>query len=307
MNVIRPPQPVDYAQLFLLGAVWGSAFLCIDIALTSLAPMTVAATRIVIGGAVLMAVVLAMRIPIPTDPRTLGLLTVISALNTALPFFLISWGQQFIDAGRAAILMSFGPFVALTLGHVLTADDRMTAQKLVGVALGFVGVATLIGWDVVLGQTSGAVGQLAVIGAASCYALAGALSRHVGHVPPLANAGVVLALASVYTVPLALVMDRPWTVPLPAAEVLIAVGFLGVMPTALCYVLRFQLIRAAGATFMSQVSYLVPVFGVLWSWVFLAQVPAVGAFVALALILAGIAVSRFPRRRLPFGLASPRP
>lgn len=306
MNAIRPPQPIDYGQLFILGAVWGSAFLCIDIALTSLAPMTLAATRIVIGGVVLMAVVLAMRIPIPRDGRTWGLLTVISVLNTALPFFLISWGQQFIDAGRAAILMSFGPFVALTLAHFLTADDRMTGQKLIGVALGFVGVATLIGWDVLLGETRGVIGQLAVVGAASCYAFAGALSRHVSHVAPLANAGIVLALAAVYSVPLALVMDQPWTGPVPTTDVLIAVGFLGVMPTALCYVLRFQLIRAAGATFMSQVSYLVPVFGVLWGWVFLAQVPAVSAFIALALILTGIAISRFPRQRLPSGLTSPR-
>lgn len=307
MNTIRTPQSIDYVQLFILGAVWGSAFLCIDIALTSLSPLTIAASRIIIGGTVLMACIAVMRIPIPKDARTWGLLTVISALNTAMPFFLISWGQQFIDPGRTAILMSFGPFVALTLGHFLTADDRLTAQKLIGVILGFVGVVTLIGWDLVLGQTSGVMGQFAVVGAASCYAVAGALSRRVSHVPPLSNAALVLVLAAVYTVPVALLLDAPFAGPMPPVDVWVALAFLGVMPTALCYVMRFELIRVVGATFLSQVSYLVPVFGVFWAWVFLAQTPAVSAIVALGLILGGIAVSRFPRHRRPFARGADAP
>ncbi len=291
MSPIRQPTSIDTTRLFALGAIWGSAFLCIEIALTGFAPLTLAAGRITLAA---IALAFAMRLAglrLPTDPRTLGLLTVIGFFNTALPFVLISWGQQHIDSAMAAILMATGPFVALILSHVFTGDDRLTLPKLAGMLLGFAGVAVLVGVDALTGARAGVYGQLAVMGAAACYALSGVLTRRVAHVAPLANAATVLFTSAIYMIPLALLVDRPWQVT-PDREAVLALVFLGLMPTGLAYLLRFQIIIAVGATFMSQVSYLVPLFAVLWGWLFLSEVPATSGWIALGLILVGINISR---------------
>ena len=302
MPPIRQPTTIDTARLFALGAIWGSAFLCIEIALTGFTPLTLATGRIVLAAAALaIAVRLAGR-RLPADPRTLGLLAVIGFFNTALPFVLISWGQQHIDSAMAAILMATGPFVALILSHLFTGDDRLSLPKVAGMVLGFAGVAVLVGLDALAGAKAGVLGQLAVMGAAACYALSGVLTRRVAHVPPLVNAATVLITATVYMVPLALLVDRPWQA-MPGGEALLALGFLGLVPTGLAYLLRFQIITAVGATFMSQVSYLVPLFAVFWAWLFLSEVPSVGGWAALALILIGINISRLrgPRAAEPAG------
>ena len=285
MSPIRQPTAIDTVRLFALGAIWGSAFLCIEIALTGFAPLTLAAGRIVLAATRLAGV------PLPADPRTLGLLTVIGFFNTALPFVLISWGQQHIDSAMAAILMAVGPFVALILSHLFTGDDRLTWPKLAGMLMGFSGVVVLVGVDVLAGAGAGVLGQLAVIGAAACYALSGVLTRRVAQVAPLASAALVLITGAVYMVPLALAVDRPWQ-STPPGQAWLALGFLGLFPTGLAYLLRFQIITAVGTTFMSQVSYLVPLFAVLWGWLFLSEVPSLSGWVALGLILGGITVSR---------------
>ena len=291
MPPIRQPAAIDTARLLSLGAIWGSAFLCIEIALTGFAPLTLAAGRIALAALALIMATRLAGIRLPTDARTLRLLAVIGFFNTALPFVLISWGQQHIDSAMAAILMATGPFVALILSHLFTRDDRLTLPKLAGMLMGFAGVALLVGIDAVAGAKAGVLGQLSVMGAAACYALSGVLTRRVAHVPPLANAATVLITATLYMVPLALLVDRPWQAA-PGLEAVLALVFLGLLPTGLAYLLRFQIIAAVGATFMSQVSYLVPLFAVLWGWLFLSEIPATSGWVALALILAGINVSR---------------
>ncbi len=291
MPPIRQPTTIDTARLFALGAIWGSAFLCIEIALTGFAPLTLAAGRIALAAVALAVAVRLAGQHLPFHPRTLGLLTVIGFFNTALPFVLISWGQQHIDSAMAAILMAIGPFVALILSHLFTGDDRLTLPKIAGMLLGFAGVAVLVGIDAIAGAKATVLGQLSVMGAAACYALSGVLTRRVAHVPPLANAATVLLTATVYMVPLALLVDRPW-LSMPGGPALMALAFLGLFPTGLAYLLRFQIITAVGATFMSQVSYLVPLFAVLWGWLFLAEIPSAGGWAALGLILLGINISR---------------
>lgn len=296
MPPIRQPTSVDTARLFALGAIWGSAFLCIEIALTGFAPMTLAAGRIVMAALALAIATRLAGVPLPTDIRTLGLLTVIGFFNTALPFVLISWGQQHIDSAMAAILMATGPFVALILSHLFTGDDRLTWPKVAGMLLGFSGVMVLVGVDVLAGAKASVMGQLAVMGAAACYALSGVLTRRVAHVAPLASAAMVLITGAVYMVPLALAIDRPWQ-SMPNGSAWLALGFLGLFPTGFAYLLRFQIITKVGATFMSQVSYLVPLFAVLWGWLLLSEIPSASGWIALGLILVGITISRMRRSR----------
>jgi len=298
MQPIRKSTGADLARLVLLGAIWGSSFLCIDIALTGLPPTTIVASRLLLGALVLVTIVWHRRSPLPTDIRIWGLLVVIGFLNTALPFMLISWGQQFISGGRSAILMAAGPFLVLLMSHQWTRDDRLTMPKVAGMLLGFAGVALLVGYDAVIGSSESLIGQLAVVGAAACYATSAILTRFVASVPPLVNSAIVLATAACYMVPTALWVDDSWGLQ-PAASPLLAVLWLGLFPTALAYLLRFQIIQTVGATFMSQVSYLVPPFAILWGWLILSQVPPGRAWIALALILGGLYVSRLGTRRQP--------
>jgi drug/metabolite transporter (DMT)-like permease len=294
---IRAATGRDTFKLVCLGAIWGSAFLCIELALESFSPLAIAALRTVLAAGLLLGVAFAAGLSLPRARRDWALLAVLGLFNATLPFLLISWGQRSIDAGTAAILMGTGPFVALLLNHAFTADDRLTWPKLAGVALGFAGMAGLVGLEgVASGDTDVLLGQLAVVAAACCYAFSGFLTRHLSHLDPRVSAGSVLLTAAVCLLPAALVLDPPWRIaPTPGA--LAALVFLGLMSSGLAYLLRFQLIRDTGATFMSQVSYLVPVFGVFWAWLFLGQVPGEAAWLALALVLIGIDLSRLWRRR----------
>lgn len=300
MIPIRPATPADVARLFLLGAVWGSSFLCVEIALEGLTPLSIAAGRIGFG---MVALTTALRLAgqsLPRDLRTWRLLILAGLFNTTLPFLLIGWGQQHITAGRAAILLAAGPFLALTLSHFLTRDDRLTVAKCAGLVLGFGGVVVLVGFDALTGAADSVIGQASVVAAAACYSIAGLLSRRLGHVPALANAAGVLIAASLYMVPLALVVDRPWRFALDG-ETVLAVLFLGLVPTGIAYVLRFKLLIAVGLTFMTQVSYLIPLFAVFWAWLFLSEVPGPAGWLALVLILLGIAVSRLGPRATAAG------
>ena len=296
MQSIRDPTTADYGRLLLVGAIWGSAFLCIEIALTGLPPVTIAASRIAIGALVLALVAWHRGITLPAGSRTWALLILIGFLNSALPFLLISWGQQSIPSARSAILMGSGPFLVLWLSHLTTRDDRLTGHKIGALLLGFTGVATLVGYDAMRGDTASLMGQVAVIGAAACYGISSVLARWIATVPALTSSTIVLASAACYMVPAALLIDRPWTLQ-PQPSALLALLFLGLFPTALAYLLRFQIIRDTGATFMSQVSYLVPLFAVFWGWLFLAQIPPARAWFALLLIFAGVYLSQHRKQR----------
>ena len=173
---------------------------------------------------------------------------------------------------------------------------RLTWQKLAGVMLGFAGMAMLVGLEGLLGGRTTLIGQLAVLAASFCYSLSALLTRKLSHLDSRVSAGAVLLTAGLYLVPAALLLDPPWRV-VPSGEALAALLFLGVVSSGVAYLLRFQLIKDTGAIYMSQVSYLVPVFGVFWAWLFLGELPSEAAWVALALVLLGINVSRLSRRR----------
>ncbi|MFC1664981.1 DMT family transporter [Pseudomonadota bacterium] len=290
-STIRSPLYSDYLLLFSLGAIWGSAFLCIEMALQDFPPTTMAAARIVLGGLVLALIVLFRGHRLPRAKRDWVLLIIIGLFNSAIPFFLIAWGQQFVSGGSSAILIAAGPFVALIISHFTTNDDRLTFAKVLGLSLGFIGVAVLVGVDVLSGQTDTLLAKLAIIAASSCYAFAATLTRKVAHITPLVGSAAVLCSTACFALPLALWIDQPWKLT-PSPIPIIALLFLCLVPTSLAYLLRFQLILKTGATFMSQVSYLVPLFAVLWAWLFIGEVPGRNAWLALVLILIGIYISR---------------
>lgn len=294
---LRPARPLDYAKLVTMAAIWGSAFMFVAIALEGLPPLAVSSIRVLVGGAVLAAVGMAMGERWPRGGRLWFWIAVVGLLNTALPFSLIALGQQGVAANRAAILMATTPFATLMLSHLFTHDDRISGPKLFGLTLGVSGVILVVGLDALTVGGQSVAGQLAIVGAGCCYAASNVLTRKLSHLPQTLGTAALLVSTAPY---MAVLLAYSWPEVPPADwRPWAAALALGLGPTAVAFLLRFQLIRDVGSTFMSQVGYMVPVSGVLWAWAVLGEVPGLSAIGALVLILAGIRVTQWKRKPAP--------
>ncbi len=287
---LRNPQFSDYIRLLSAAGLWGSSFLLNEIALADFAPVAVASYRIIIATVVVCLVCYAKRLTTVLDRRTLQLFLAIGLLNSVVPFSLIGWGQLRIDSSTTAILLATSPFVTLLMSHYMTTDDRFSWQKLTGLLFGFAGVLVLLGQGFMQGEGS-VGGMLAVVLAAACYSLSSLLIRRLGTQPSLVIVAGTLLASCVVVVPVLLIFFPPWQQAYHAPT-LSALLFLSVGPTAVAYVLRAQIVQLNGAVFMSNVGYLIPLFAVLWGWLFLRQQPSVVLWLALGLILMGVALGQ---------------
>jgi len=278
--------------------MWGSAFLLTKVAVSALPPETVVAGRLVIAAAGLTALVFALGKGLPGGRRHWLFFLAMAVLGNALPFWLISWGQQRIDGGLAGILMAVMPLTTLLLAHVFVAGERLNGARSAGFVLGFLGIVVLMGPEALLELRGGGtvfLSELAVLGGAVCYAVNTIVARRRPDGDPLAAAAAVMLLASAIMVPLALA-GTPVVVAEIPANAAIAVGVLGVVSTALATVVYFRLVSAAGPTFVSLINYLIPLWALLGGMVFLGERPEWSALAALALILSGIALSEVKGR-----------
>jgi len=286
----------DYGLLLLLGAIWGGSFLFIKIAVADIPPVTVAAIRIVLGAAVLAAVAKVHGQRLLDLRRAWRPVLAMGGLGTMLPFVLISWGETHIDSGLAAILMAAVPFSTILLAHVFVHDEPLTWGKVVGVVLGFAGVLVLIGPAALTTLGGETLAQIAVLLATLCYSMNGVIAKKLRHIgSELAGAGMLIA-AAVCVLPLSLLLDRPWQLA-PSWQSLTAVITLGLLCTGVGYLLFFRIIASAGAGFVSLNNFLVPLCGVVWGAIVLGERLEARAFVALLLILAGVAAPRLLLRR----------
>ncbi|WP_026380252.1 DMT family transporter [Afifella pfennigii] len=292
---IRRPGLGDLGLIVLLGFVWGSAFPAIKVAVTAYAPVEVVMLRVGIGFLVMLAWTQMIGAGVPRGTRTWAMLAAMAALNTVVPFFLIAWAEQYIDAGVASLLMGSGPFLALVVSHLTTRDDRLSWPKLIGVALGFSGVLTIIGVEAFSGIGRELTAQLAVFCANLCYVAAGAMIRYVPGVGRETMALGNLACAFLFLVPVALWWGLPPVEPL-SGMTLFAVLWLGVVGTGLSYVLRFHIAASVGYSFMSLASYLMPVAGILISALALGESVSPSVALALLLVLSGFFVARLASR-----------
>ncbi len=292
----RLPNVTDYALLALLGIIWGGSFFLIKIGVATVPPMTLTAARVVIAGIFMLALAAVMRESLPRGWRIWGLIALSGFFGNALPYFLITWGEEKIDSGLAAIIMALMPLSTVLLAHVLIREDRMTPGKVLGVLLGLVGVVVLIGPAKLAALGEGTVRQLAVAAAALSYSLNAVVTRFmVGHPRHGLVAAVMLASVALIVPPALLHDDIAGLAPTPAS--LWAILVLAIVQTALGTILMLVIVVRQGATFFSQINFVVPLTGVAWGYLALGEVPAPAAIAALALILSGIAVARAGQRR----------
>jgi len=296
-----PPTASNWLSILCLGVIWGGTFMVVSIALQDYGPLTVACARTTLGAVSLLSLmrVLGRRLPTPGDPAW-RYLAVIAPLNTALPFALLSWGQQYVPSAFAGLSMAALPLFVLPLAHLFS-DEKLHLRRSIGVMIGFAGAAVLIGPGALrIGAGIVPLAQLACLGAALSYAVASVLTRRCPPVDPMALAALTLALGAVILVPAMLLVEGVpgWA----GARAGSAILFLGLVPTALAALLRVQVIRTAGSVFMTLVNYQVPVWSVIFGvWLLNEELPW-RFFLALGLILTGLAVSQWQSLRRLAGL-----
>ena len=289
----RGYQPIDYLLLLLLSAIWGSSFLFIKLAVATIPPMTLVAARLALAALFLMLFLAATGRRLPRDGGIWRGFLVVAVIGNVVPFFLINWGEVTVDSSLAAILLATMPLATVVLAHAFTPDERLTPLRGLGVTVGFGGIVVLVGPDALAGLGREVVSQFAIVGAACCYAVTTVFVRRsrLIELPPAVNSAGVLVTAAIVALPLALIVDRPWELPAPSTGSLLALVVLALFCTSAAFLILFRLLAATGATFVSLLNYLAPVFGVTWGALLLGEPLHLDALGAFALILLGLVLA----------------
>lgn len=264
-STVKSMSPYEWLLLIILSLLWGGSFFFVGVAVEALPPLTIVTLRVFLAAIALLAVVYFTGLRMPSNPTVWIALFGMGILNNVIPFTLIVWGQTHIASGLASILNATTPLFTVVTAHFLTEDEKMSSLKVLGVVLGLAGVAIMIGPEALDGLGDTILGQFAVLGAAVSYSLAGIYGcrfRQLGIKPVVTATGQVTA-SSLILIPLAIVYDHPFTLPIPAPEIWLAIVGLALFSTALAYILYFRILSTAGATNVLLVTLLIPVSAIL--------------------------------------------
>jgi drug/metabolite transporter (DMT)-like permease len=287
----RTMSPLEWGLLLSLSVLWGASFFFNAVALTELPPATVVALRTLSGGLLLYLAMRAAGGALPADRAAWGAFLVMGILNNVLPFTLIAWGQSTIPSGLASILNATTPFFTVVAANYLTRDEPITPTRIAGVVIGFTGVVIMIGADALAEATNHLLAELAILGAALCYALSAIYARRFARMgmPPLVTATGQIIIGAAILSALSLATDRPWTLPIPSWTVIGAVLGLGALSTSLAYLIYYRLLATAGAVNVMLVTFLIPVTAIILGALVLGERLSLNHFAGMALIAAGLA------------------
>ena len=278
--------------LSLLGAIWGTSFLFIKIIVNEIPPLTLVAGRTGFAALILWGIILLKKIPLPKDRKVWYAFAVVGIFNGALPYTLISWGEQYIPSGWASLLQATTPIFTILAAHFMTQDDRITGKKVLGVILGFAGVGLLMLPEIQVGNIGSAWGMLAIVGSSFSYALASIFARRQlqGQPPMLSTAGQ-LTFGFAYILPLSLYFDRPFLLT-PSTNVLLSWAALILFGTVIAYNIYYTLLERTNATFTVSVTYIVPIYGLILGALILHENLNPIIIVSLFCILTGVLLVR---------------
>ena len=283
--------PVAALLLLVLALLWSGSFFLAEIALTALPPLTITLFRVALAMLVLLLVLRWQGLRLPRGVRVWRAYLVMGALNNALPFSLIFWGQTQIESGLAAILNATTAFFGAAVGGLLLPDEPLQARKIAGALLGLAGVAVIMGPDLLQGFDPRDLAQLAVLGAALSYAFAGVWGKtRLAAYPPQVNAAGMLIGATALMLPLVLLVEGPPSFALPL-QVWAALLGLAIFATALAFMLYFAMLKRVGVANVMLVTLLVPPFAVTLGALFLDESLSGGAFAGFGLIGMGLLVT----------------
>jgi len=285
------PGALNWALILGLGVIWGTAFMGVATALDGLGPWWVTAGRTALGALVLLVAgaMYGQGIGTIKGARAWWYCVAIGLGALAVPFSLLSWGLGQVPSAFAGVTMGAVPLLVLPLVAIFSPEEGIGPRRIAGIALGFLGLVVLIGPGALEGGTL--LGRLACVGAAACYAVGSVLTRRAPAMPPIAFASATLVVASVALIPLAILLEGA---PRPTAGwPVLALLYVAVFPTALAAIIRVRVITTAGSLFMSLTSYMVPVWAVVFGMTLMGEELPPQLFLALGLILAGIALSQW--------------
>jgi len=284
-------EPFEWLLLLVLSVLWGGSFFFIGVAVKVLPPLTIVALRVGLAAVTLNLIVRATGLRMPKKWLYWKAFLSMGLLNNLIPFCLIVWGQMHIASGLASIFNATTPLFTVIVAHIFTKDEKMSGGRGVGILVGFVGVAVIIGLDSLGGLGANVLAQFAILGAALSYSFAGVYGRRFKDmgVAPLVTATGQVTASTLLLVPLTLVVDQPWTLAMPGLGVWAALAGLALVSTALAYIIYFRLLATAGATNLLLVTFLIPVSAILLGVVFLGESLAGKDFIGMGLICLGLA------------------
>ncbi|VAW31191.1 Permease of the drug/metabolite transporter (DMT) superfamily [hydrothermal vent metagenome] len=277
--------------LILLAALWGPSFLFIKIAVAEIPPLTLVLGRVSIAAVLLTLFLWMQGKSLPRSRTVWRHLAIMGLIHNTIPFVLFGWGEQYIDSAMASIMNGTVPLFTIILAHYFVVDDRLTPAKLAGVLVGFAGLLLLITPSLTGGVQVTTWGLLAIALASAMYGVAIVYSRnHLRGLPPLVAPAGQMIMATIYLLPLSLLLDRPFSLPPLSPSVLWAMAALGVLGTAVAFVVYYRLLETAPASYVSMTTYLIPVFGVILGVMVLDEQLTWHAYAGFALILLGVMI-----------------
>jgi drug/metabolite transporter (DMT)-like permease len=283
-------KPKHWFVFVTLGLIWSSSFLWIKIGVQEIGPMALTAFRMLFGAVTAVAIGVYQKVTWPRDRQTWSIFAILGPASLAIPIFFISWGEQTIDSAVASILNATVPLFTIVLAHFLLQDDKMTAQKVLGLLIGFGGVVILMSKDLTEGAHNSILGQAAVILASLFYAGSGVFARKLTrHVDGVVRGAMPLVTSAIFMWAVGPLAEKPFLLP-NLSLTWIAILWLGILGSGIAVIMLWYLIHEIGPTRTSLVTYLFPVGGVILGVIFLNEQLSWQLVAGTVLIAASLAV-----------------
>ena len=278
---MKQPKLLDYLLLILLALIWASAFFNIKIATYSFGPVTIAFLRVFFGAIPVLLLCYFKKIKIEAFSKDWHWFAMIGFINLVIPFFLIAYGVKSVQSNLAAILMSTTTLSSTVLGHFYTKNEKFNLKRTIGVLIGFSGIVYL------LIDENNFISALLILLGATCYVIGGVLTLKISKKKNENVTGSILIWATIILIPLVSFIDQPWQI-VPRLDSTISVIYLGLVSTGIAWLLRFRILVNNGLIFQSQVSYLIPIFGTILSYIFLKELITTKVLISLIAVCVGI-------------------
>tara|TARA_X000000950_G_scaffold246492_1_gene304038 strand:- start:270 stop:1142 length:873 start_codon:yes stop_codon:yes gene_type:complete len=283
---MKQPKLFDYLLLTLLALIWASAFFNIKIATYSFGPITIAFLRVFFGAIPVLLLCFFKNIKIEAFSKDWYWFALIGFINLVAPFFLIAYGIKSVQSNLAAILMSTTPLSSTVLGHFYTKNEKFNFIKTLGILIGFSGIIYLFSDNLLIDQNNFISALLILLGS-TCYVIGGVLTLKISKKKNENVTGSILVWAVMILFPLVIYFEQPWSLD-PRLDSTISVIYLGLVSTGLAWLLRFKILVNNGLIFQSQVSYLIPIFGTILSFIFLKELITTKVLISLSAVVIGI-------------------
>ena len=283
---MKQPRLFDYLLLVLLALIWASAFFNIKIATYSFGPVTIAFLRVFFGAIPVLLLCYFKKIKIEAFSKDWHWFAMIGFINLVAPFFLIAYGVKSVQSNLAAILMSTTPLSSTVLGHFYTKNEKFNFIKTFGILIGFSGIVYLFSDNLLINENNFLSALLILLGSA-CYVIGGVLTLKISKKKNENVTGSILIWAIIILIPLVSFIEQPWNVT-PRLDSTISVIYLGLVSTGIAWLLRFRILVNNGLIFQSQVSYLIPIFGTVLSYIFLKELITTKVLISLIAVCIGI-------------------